>query len=208
MAFGAGVLISAVSFELVEKAVEATDGDWAVALGMFSGALVFFAGDWAIDNMGGRHRKSHEARAGEGSAKAIVLGTVLDGIPESIVIGLGMVKGAAVSFTLVAAVFLSNVPEAVSSTTGLRLAGWSRGRLVAMWLGVMAVSGVASLAGFALFDDSSDELIAFVQAFAGGALLTMLADSMMPQAFMLEGKVVGLFTTLGFAVSYAISGIA
>lgn len=208
MAFGAGVLISAVSFELVDKAVETTDGDWAVALGIFTGAIMFFAGDWAIDNMGGRHRKSSEPKAGEGDAKAIVLGTVLDGIPESIVIGLSLVKGAGVSVTLVAAVFLSNVPEAVSSTTGLRASGWPRERLLAMWLGVVVMAGLSSLAGFALFDTSPDELIAFVQAFSAGALLTMLADTMMPQAFLLEGKVVGLFTTLGFAVAYAIGAVS
>ncbi|MBI5311072.1 MAG: ZIP family zinc transporter [Actinobacteria bacterium] len=208
MAFGAGVLISAVSFELVEEAVDQTNGDWSVALGMFCGAITFFAGDWWIDNRGGRHRKSMHAHDEESNSKAILLGTVLDGVPESVVIGLGLAQGGAVSAAMVAAVFLSNLPESISSTTGLRASGWSSGRLLLMWSVVALVAGIASLLGYTVFENSSDETIAFVMSFAGGALLTMLADTMMPKAFELEGKLVGLLTTLGFAVAFAISAVS
>lgn len=206
MAFGAGVLISAVSFELVQEATETTDGDWAVAIGLFAGAMTFFIGDYLIDRAGGEHRKSSEAHDDEEQgATAILLGTVLDGIPESIVIGVGLIAGNGVSTAMISAVFLSNIPEAVSSTSGLRASGWSAKKLFGMWGGVALISGVSSLAGYTLFDTASDELIAFVQAFAGGALLTMLADTMMPEAFKLDGKTAGLLTTLGFGVAYAIS---
>lgn len=205
MAFGAGVLISAVSFELVEEATVSTDGDWSVALGLFCGAMVFFIGDYLIDRAGGKNRKSPEPQESAEGGTAILLGTILDGIPESIVIGLGLIGGGKVSAAMVSAVFLSNVPEAVSSTSGLRASGWSTGRLFGMWTSVALIAGLSSLAGFTVFDSASDELVAFVQAFAGGALLTMLADTMMPQAFKLDGKTAGLLTTFGFGVAYAIS---
>ncbi|MBI4898481.1 MAG: ZIP family zinc transporter [Actinobacteria bacterium] len=207
MAFGAGVLISAVAFELFEDAVEHTDGYWSVAVGIFSGALVFFAGDWLIDKQGGRNRKSVHPQSEDANSKAILLGTVLDGIPESVVIGVGLLKGAGVSVAMVAAVFLSNLPESIASTTGLRASGWSRRRLLAMWTVVVFASGLAALAGFAGLDGAPDEAIAFTQSFAAGALLTMLSDEMMPKAFELEGKLVGLLTTAGFAVAFAIGAL-
>lgn len=207
MAFGAGVLISAVAFELFEDAVDNTNGDWSVALGMFSGAIVFFAGDWLIDNMGGRHRKSVEPQSDDANSKAILLGTVLDGVPESVVIGVGLLKGTGVSVAMVTAVFLSNLPESISSTTGLYASGWRRRKLLLMWGAVTLAAGLASLAGYTLLDGAPDESVAFVQSFAAGALLTMLADEMMPKAFELEGKLVGLLTTLGFAVSFAIGAL-
>ncbi|MFY9264716.1 MAG: hypothetical protein WAO61_04745 [Solirubrobacterales bacterium] len=207
MAFGAGVLISAVSFELVQEAVESTDGDWSVAIGLFSGAIVFFAGDTLIDRMGGQHRKNVEPPAAESNSKAILLGTILDGVPENVVIGLSLVRGAGVNAAVVVAVFLSNLPESIASTTGLLSGGWSKRGLLLMWGSVALVAGLSSLAGYAVFDQAPDELVAAMMAFAAGALLTMLADTMMPQAFVLEGKLAGLFTTTGFAVGFAAAAI-
>jgi ZIP family zinc transporter len=208
MAFGVGVLISAVSFELVEEAFRTTGHGWSVGVGLIAGALTFFAGDVAIDRLGGRrHRRTSEASL-EGSGLAILLGTVLDGIPESIVIGLTLVNGGAVSVAMVVAVFLSNLPEAIGATSGLKSGGWSRGRVFGLWLAVALVSAVAALVGFAFFDTASPDVLAFTLAFAGGALLTMLADSMMPQAYSDSGKLVGLVTTLGFGLAYLISVIS
>jgi ZIP family zinc transporter len=208
MAFGAGVLVSAVSFELVEKAVATTDGDWVIAIGMFLGAFTFYWGDTLIDRAGGKKRGSVQPQGGTSSGTAILLGTVLDGVPESLVIGLGLVSGGGVSAAMVAAVFLSNLPEAITATTGLRASGWRAGRLFGMWLAVAVVAGLASLAGFALLRTAPDELVAGVQAFAAGALLTMIADSMMPEAFAMDGRTAGVFTTLGFGVAYAIGALA
>ncbi|HQW09470.1 MAG TPA: hypothetical protein PK681_10595 [Steroidobacteraceae bacterium] len=206
-AFGAGVLVSAVSFELVEKASATTDGDWVIALGMLLGAFTFFGGDTLIDRAGGKNRGRAHPQGEDSSGAAILLGTVLDGIPESVVIGVGLVSNDGVSVAMVAAVFLSNLPEAIASTTGLRTSGWRAGRLFGMWLAVAVVAGLASLAGYALLRTAPDELVAGVQAFAAGALLTMIADSMMPQAFAMNGRTAGLLTTLGFGVAYAISAL-
>lgn len=206
MAFGVGVLISAVSFELIEEAFRSTNSGWGLAVGLLAGAVTFFIGDIVVDRLGGRkHRKAGNAT---GSGLAILLGTVLDGIPESIVIGLTLVKGGAVSVAMVVAVFLSNLPEAIGATSGLKAGGWSRQRMVSLWLGVVMLLTVATLAGYALFNNADPNVIAFTLAFAGGALLTMLADSMMPDAYTDSGKLAGLATTLGFGLAYLISSLS
>ena len=204
MGFGAGVLISAVAFDLVEEAVGKASGNAAVLAGLFAGCGVFFGGDSVIDRMGGARRKSARGQPEDASALSIVLGTVLDGIPESIVIGLTIYEGGAVGAAYLVAVFISNVPEALSSTSGLAASGWRSRRILAMWTLIALVSAVSSLAGFALFQDSSPNTVAFVLAFAAGAILTMLADTMMPEAYEHGGKLVGVVTTLGFAVAFTI----
>ena len=189
MGFGAGVLISAVAFDLVEEAASKASGQGGTAWGLFVGC-----GD----------RKDPTGDQQSGSALAIVLGSVLDGIPESMVIGLTIFSGGKVGAAYLAAVFISNLPEAISSTTGLVSGGWKKSRILWMWIGIAVVSGLASLAGYSLFQNSSPDTVAFVLAFAAGAILTMLADTMMPEAFEHGGKLVGVVTTLGFAVAYTI----
>jgi ZIP family zinc transporter len=205
MAFGAGVLISAVAYDLVADAFESSAGNGSLALGLAAGALTFFVGDAVIDRMGGDKRKSMRQAPGAGSALAIVLGIVLDGIPESAVIGLGLLSGEGVSVAVIAAVFLSNLPEAIAATTGLSRGGWASRKIIGLWVLVTAVSGLASLLGYALFDSAGPSALAFVLAFAAGAILTMLADTMMPEAFEHGGKLVGLLTTLGFGLAFALA---
>jgi ZIP family zinc transporter len=205
MAFGAGVLISSVSFELVQAAFDTAAGDGGVALGLFAGAWVYFAGDALLTRFGGGARKSSAGQQAGGSTLAIVLGIILDGVPESAVLGLTVLEEGTVSIAFLVAVFLSNMPEAIAATSGLVISGWPGSRILGLWALVVAVCGLASLAGFAVLDDASPSTIAFVLAFAGGAILTMLADTMMPEAFEHGGKLVGLFTTVGFAGAFALS---
>jgi ZIP family zinc transporter len=207
MAFGAGVLISAVAYELVDEAFTTGKGAGGVASGLAAGALVFFVGDTIIDQMGGAGRKSMAGGHEAGTALAIVLGIVLDGIPESVVIGLTLLQGGSVGAAMLVAVFLSNLPEAIAATTGLRLSGWRTRDVIGLWLAVVLVSGLASLAGYGLFDSASPSVVAFVLSFAAGAILTMLADTMMPEAFERGGKLVGLATTLGFGLAFAVSAL-
>jgi zinc transporter, ZIP family len=205
MGFGAGVLISAVAFELVEDAFETSGWTGSLALGLFAGCGTFTLGDAVIDRLGGADRKVMHSEEAPGSPLAIVLGIVLDGIPESAVIGLTLLEGGTVSAAVIVAVFLSNLPEAVAATSGLREQGRSTRWILVLWAGIVLVSALASLAGYGLFDDASDNVVAFVLAFAGGAILTMLADTMMPEAFRHGGRLVGFFTTVGFAVAFAVS---
>ena len=205
MAFGAGVLISAVAFELVAEAYETAAGSGSLALGLAAGALTFFVGDALVDRMGGEGRKKMHGTAGTGSALAIVLGIVLDGIPESAVIGLGLLGGTGVSVAVIAAVFLSNLPEAIAATHGLKADGWERRKILGLWTAVTVVCGLASLLGYVALDSAGPSALAFVLAFAGGAILTMLADTMMPEAFEHGGKLVGLVTTFGFGLAFALT---
>jgi ZIP family zinc transporter len=169
---------------------------------------VFSVGNWLISRLGGSDRKDATGDQQSGTALGIVLGTVLDGIPESMVIGLTIFAGGEVGTAYLAAVFISNLPEAISSTTGLTRGGWKTSRILWMWIAIAVVSGLASVAGYGLFQDSSPDTVAFVLAFAAGAILTMLADTMMPEAFEHGGKLVGVLTTLGFAVAYGIHTLA
>ncbi|MBI4936426.1 MAG: ZIP family zinc transporter [Actinobacteria bacterium] len=203
MGFGAGVLISAVAFDLVEEASTATSSNWPIFLGIFAGCGVFYVGDLLIERMGGQHRKN-PAGDEDGSALAIVLGTVLDGVPESMVIGLTIYAGGEVAMAYLAAVLLSNLPEAISSTSGLLVGGWNKGRILVMWSAIAVISGLASMAGYGLFQNSSPNTVAFVLTFAAGAILTMLADTMMPHAYAFGGNLVGVVTTLGFATALLI----
>lgn len=205
MAFGAGVLISAVAFELVQEAFDTSAGEGGVAAGLLVGSTVFFVGDGVIDRMGGEKRKHSGGAQAEGTALAIVLGIILDGIPESVVLGLTVLQGGGVSVAFLVAVLLSNVPEAFSASAGLDRAGWPRWHVIGLWALVTVVCGFAALAGYALFGSAAPHTLAFVMSFAGGAILTMLADTMMPEAFEHGGRLVGLVTTFGFALAFAIS---
>ena len=205
MALGTGLLIGSVSFELVDDALEHQDVAW-VALMVLLGAAVFTVGDWLLSRRGGGERKDPTGAQADGRALAIVLGSVLDGIPESFVLGLTVLQGG-VSLALLVAVALSNLPEGMSSSGGLKAAGWPRRRVLAMWSVVVLVSAVAAAAGYAMLDPASGRTGALVEAFAGGALLAMLANSLLPEAFAVEGLVTGPLVVLGFAVSLALSAV-
>jgi len=205
MAFGAGVLISAVAFELVQEAFDTSAGAGGIAVGLLAGSIVFFVGDLLIDRMGGEGRKRSTGEQATGSGLAIVLGIVLDGIPESLVLGLTVLQAGTVSVALLVAVFLSNLPEAIAATTGLASSGWAHSRIIGLWVLVTLVSGLAALLGYVALDTASPRMLAFVLSFAAGAILTMLADTMMPEAFENSGRLVGVVTTLGFALAFAIS---
>lgn len=204
IAFGAGALIAAIAYELVLEAFE-TSLRFA-ATGFAAGAVAFYVGDWLIDRRGGDDRKRMAGpQPLTGAASAIVLGTVLDGIPESFVLGASLQTDGVVPVAVVVGVFVSNIPESLSATTGLLASGWNRGRLLLMWTEVVVASVVAAAFGWWALDTMPEGGGAFALAFAGGALLVMLADTLMPEAFELGGREAGLLTALGFALGFALS---
>ena len=205
MALGTGLLIGSVSFELIDEALKTRTVAW-VALLVLVGAAVFAVGDWLLTRRGGGERKDPEGAQAEGSPMAIVLGSVLDGIPESFVLGLTVLQGG-VSLSLLAGVALSNLPEGMSSSAGLKVAGWPRGRVLLMWSAVALVSAVSAAAGYLLLDPASGRTGALVQAFAAGALLAMVADTLLPEAYKVEGVLTGPLVVVGFAISLALSAI-
>lgn len=204
MAFGSGVLISALAFELTAEAFDRGGSD-VVALGLAAGALTFFVGDLAVDRRGGEHRKRSGGQQASGAGAAIVVGAMLDGVPESVAIGVSLLGGEGVGVAVVAAVFLSNVPESMSAATGLRAAGRSAAWIMRLWLGVALLTAAAAAIGYGVLGDASPDTVGVIQAFAAGAILTMLADTMMPEAFEQGGRITGLVTVLGFAVAFLLS---
>jgi zinc transporter, ZIP family len=208
MAFGAGVLISALAFELTDEAFRLGGAD-AVAIGLTLGALTYFALNVLLDRAGAERRKSSGGEQADGSPMAILLGAVLDGIPESAAIGLTLLTGEGVSVALVVAVFLSNVPESLAAATGFKAARWSSASILALWAGVAVVSAVSAAVGYAVLDGASENVVGSLQSFAAGAILVMLVDTMIPEAFKEanRSKAVGLATTLGFALAFLLSTV-
>lgn len=209
MAFGAGVLLSAVAFELIGEAHELA-GLTPTVLGATGGATVYTGCNVLLARRGARHRKrSGEQQPSEkeqgGSGTALALGALLDGIPESIVIGSSLLSGGAVSVVTVAAVFVSNVPEGLSSAAGMRRAGRSRTYVFGLWGGIALASGLAAVAGFTVLGGASAVVLAAITAFAGGAILAMVADTMIPEAFEEAHLLIGLITVAGFLVAFALS---
>lgn len=198
--FGAGALISAATLDLTRSAFESADAVVVVA-GLGAGAVGFSAGNWVLHRGGAvRHRKRSGGQQAGADPIGIVLGTVLDGIPESVVIGISLLAGQGVGIAFLSAVAVSNVPESVAATTGLRRIGWSSRRILTMWALVAILGGVAAGIGHALLAGAPEAFTAAIQAFAAGAVLTMLADTMMPEAFDEAGAATGLATVLGYAI--------
>lgn len=209
MAFGAGVLLSAVSFELIAEAHD-QGGLLPTVVGAVCGALVYTGCNVLLARRGARHRKRSGGRQPteeeqSGSGLALALGAALDGVPESIVIGVGLIGGGTVSAVTVAAVFISNVPEGLSSAAGMRRAGRSPRYVFGLWGGIAVMSGLASLAGYALLGGASPAVLAGITALAGGAILTMIADTMIPEAFEDAHLLTGLITLLGFLLAFGVS---
>ena len=204
MAFGAGVLISAVAYELVFEAIVLGKGSGAIGIGFFVGAFTFFFSDMLIGKIGAGDRKSISTTQQSALVIPMVLAIILDGIPESAVIGLGILENGSVSLAMLIAVFVSNLPEAIAGTTGMKSAGWSRTKILLLWLVIAVVCALATVAGFSLFANVSKFWLAFIEAFAGGAILMMLTNTMMPEAYEHGGKATGIFTVLGFVVSVVV----
>ena len=190
LGFGAGALISAVSFELAEDGVK-IGGGLPVAIGLAVGALTYFVASGRVASMGG--------------GAALALGAFLDGIPEQLVLGIGLAGGDTVSIGLLAAIFVSNLPEGVGGATELEAAGRSRKQVLRLWVAVAVACALATPLGYALMDITSDDVQGGINGFAAGALLVMLVDSMIPDATEKAGRVTGLVTTLGFALGAGLS---
>ena len=215
MAFGAGVLISALSFELMEEAWQRGGGFAPIAGGFLGGAAIYTIANIIVARLGARHRKRSEraARSAEGNvphgnASALAIGALLDGIPEAIVIGVSMLEGGAVSLVAVTAIFLSNVPEGLSSAAGMKAEGKSSVFVFSLWTAITAVVGVASWLGYVTFEGVAPGAIAAVQAIAAGAILAMVVDTMVPEAFEGTHDYAGAIAVTGFLAAFALSKLS
>jgi len=208
MAFGSGVLISALSFELMETAYN-QGGFMSAAVGFFAGALLYSGINMLLSYWGARHRKRSSGQPSEdekeGSGTAIAVGATLDDIPESMAIGLTMLVGGTVSMSMVVAIFISNIPEGLSSSVGMRQAGRSAIYVFGVWIAIAIVTGLSSLVGYSMFVDLSVEVQAATTALAAGAILSMISETMIPEAFEGTHSWAGLITCAGFITAFAIS---
>jgi ZIP family zinc transporter len=198
LAFGAGALISAVSFDLAEEGIDAGSGVW-LAVGLAVGALAYFAGDRIV------RRPSLGDPAESAAGPSLALGALLDGIPEQLVLGIGLATGGEIGLGLLAAIFVSNLPEAIGSSSELRADGKGAGAVARIWVPVAIVCALSSGLGWAMADNVSGDFQAAIDGFAAGALLVMLIDAMIPEATRRAGDVAGLATVLGFAVAFGLS---
>jgi ZIP family zinc transporter len=207
MGFGVGVLISAVAFELTGAAYDRA-GVVPVTLGLAAGALTFFAGDWLIDHRGAAERKDPTGTgpgAASSAATALLLGALLDGVPESAAIGVSLLSGGSVGVAVVVAVFLSNIPESLSASAGMKRDGRSATSVLGLWSCVVIASTAAAALGYGVLGGAGETTLAFTEAFAAGAVLTMLADTMVPEAVDHAGPAVGLACVTGLICSFLLS---
>ncbi|MBM6398805.1 ZIP family metal transporter [Phycicoccus sonneratiae] len=211
MAFGAGVLISALAFDLVDEA-ERTGGLVPTVAGFVGGAVAYFLANLALARRGARHRKrsgDQQPREDEqgGSGAAIAVGALLDGVPESVVLGLTLLGGGGVGVPVLAAIAVSNLPEGLSSAAGMKAAGRSARYVFGVWTAIAVASGLAGLLGCLLLQGASDGTVAAITAVAAGAILAMVADTMIPEAFERTHLWAGLIATLGFVVAFTIDRV-
>jgi ZIP family zinc transporter len=249
LAFGAGALISAVSFELAAEGIDVGGLGWT-AVGLGAGAVMYFVLDGLIERRGAR-RPRHGGRrsvavpgakgagakgagakgagakgagakgaaaagggvqgagaAGQGAGTALALGAFLDGVPEQLVLGIGIAASGGVGISLLVAIFVSNLPEAIGSARDMHASGTSRERILLLWAAVAVVCAGATVLGYAVSEAAAGEAQACIDGFAAGALLVMLIDSMIPEARHGAGRVAGLAATLGFAVAASLSSLS
>lgn len=198
MGFGAGTLLSAVAYELIpESNLEYGRG---IGIAFLLGALTYYVGDWLIDHGGGADRQKISGTKQEGSGAAMFLGALLDGLPESLILGITLAVGGTISLAFVTSVFVSNIPQGVAGTVSLKESGYTDRHVFGMWTALTIASAVVAALGFVLARNTHIQGL-YSEAFAAGAVLTMLADSMMPEAFRHGGRPVGLLTVLGFLVA-------
>lgn len=206
MAFGSGVLVCALTFGLMEEAFRHGGFD-AVIIGFLSGGLVFIFGDFLIHRYGGRNhkRKKPYKSTSKTNGKAIVLGALLDGIPESMALGVALLKVNGIGLLMVVAIFMSNLPESLSSINDLQKEGLSKKQIYLSWSIVSLCVALSVVLSFLFLENVALNTLGIIESFASGAILAMLADSMMPEAYEEGGYLIGILTIMGFLTAFILS---
>lgn len=206
MAFGSGVLICALTFGLMEEAFKHGGFD-AIIIGFLAGGLLYLLGDWAIHHWGGRKHKRHQHISTKRGSNGlmIALGATLDGIPEAIALGITLFANQTLGLMMIAAIALSNIPESLSSVDGLKKENFSRKHIFVIWISVGITVVLATLLSFIFLHDLNLNTLGMLESLAAGAMLAMLAGSMMPEAYEEGGYAVSILTIAGFLVTFVMS---
>jgi zinc transporter, ZIP family len=210
MAFGSGVLVAALAFSLIEEAFSLSESITSVIIGFVLGGLSYTLANYILNRKSrgsARHRKkSHGENAGGGkdaSGLALLVGSVMDNIPENMALGISLVTGGAVNIVLIAAIFLSNFPEGLSSAQGMKSNGRSKKYIVSLWSIAVVIGTISSVIGFTFLSNTAPSTISIAISFAAGAILVMLAESMIPEAHAEGGSSrIGIATMAGFAIAF------
>ncbi|MCC2030843.1 ZIP family metal transporter [Microbacterium allomyrinae] len=214
MALGAGVLISTLAFELVEAAAD-VGGLVPTSVGFLTGAVLYIVADWLVTRPQAKPaavpanivaRRAHSRLAG-GAGAAIAIGALIDGIPESIVMGLSVLQGG-ISIPIVAAIAISNFPEGLGSTAALKRSGSSARSVALLWGGIAFITVAASVLGYVAFQSASPNLVALITTIAAGGLLAMVCNTMIPEAFDEQRALTGLWATIGFLGAFLLHELA
>lgn len=206
MAFGAGVLVSALSFELVLEAFT-MGGLAATAAGVAAGALLYFGANALLARRSRKRSRAQGGGSGSSSGSAIAVGALIDGIPESVALGLGLVAGASVNPTMLIAIFVSNIPEGLASSADMKASGRSGRSIFALWGSIVLASGLAAFIGAIALEGMPAEVLAFTTAVAAGGILTMIADTMIPEAYAVDHDYTGLLVTAGFLSAFSLHAL-
>jgi zinc transporter, ZIP family len=220
MAFGSGVLVAALSFSLVEEAFSLSQSIPPVVIGFILGGVAYSVANHILDRKSKsksksksygdtgavrKRKRSHGDNAGGGksaSGLALLVGSVMDNIPENMALGISLVTGGAVNIVLVAAIFISNFPEGLASTEGMKSNGRSKKYILMLWSIAVIIGTISTAIGFAVLSKTSPFVISVAISFAAGAILVMLAESMIPEAFEEGGSRIGLAAMAGFAIAF------
>ena len=210
MAFGSGVLVAALAFSLIEEAFNLSESIASVIIGFVLGGLSYTLANYILNKKSSgstkRRKKSHGEHAGGGKdapGLALLVGSVMDNIPENMALGISLVSGGGVNIVLIAAIFLSNFPEGLSSAQGMRSNGRSKKYIISLWSVAVVIGTISSVIGFAFLSNTSPSTISIAISFAAGAILVMLAESMIPEAHAEGGSSrTGIATMAGFAIAF------
>jgi len=212
MAFGAGVLVAALTFSLIEEAYDLVNDILPVILGFVLGGLSYSIANHMLNKKTGTNyrKRSHGQNAGGGkdaSGIALMVGSLMDNIPENMALGISIVAGGTVNLVLIAAIFISNFPEGLASSQGMKSNGKSTKKILLLWGVVVVIGTISSAIGFSVLAQVSKDIVAVALSFASGAILVMLAESMIPEAFEEGGSRIGLATMAGFAIAFVLGRI-
>ena len=215
MAFGSGVLVAALAFSLIDEAFSLSESIISVIVGFVLGGLSYTTANYILNKKSRgltKHRKkSHGENAGGGkgaSGLALLIGSVMDNIPENMALGISLVTGGTINIVLIVAIFLSNFPEGLSSAQGMKSNGRSKKYIVALWSIAVVIGTISSVIGFTFLSNTSPFIISIAISFAAGAILTMLAESMIPEAHAEGGSSrIGIATMAGFAIAFILGRI-